>query len=87
MEKYADINVSELDGGCDITLTALDGMMFEDGSTTMTLHLRSDHGPRIGERVMVGRTLVKVLEKRYDQDGRLMLLDEDTKAWFAWEGR
>ena len=87
MVEYVTTKINELENGCDIEITTVDGMTFEDGSTSVTLHVRGSHGPRIGERVMVGRVLVKVLEKRYDQEGRLMLLDEDTKAWFAWEGR
>ena len=83
---FARFSTTPVQGGCDITVEALHGMTFENGDTSLTLRLRRNHGPRVGERVMVGRTLVKVLEKRYDQAGNLMLLDEDTKAWFQWEG-
>ena len=71
-------------GGCDLTISALRGLTFEDGSTSMNLHLRKEHGPRIGERVMVNGVLVKVLDKRYGDNGSLLLLDEDTKAWHKW---
>lgn len=83
---FARFSTTPTNGGCDIVVEAVRGMTFEDGGTSVTLHLRKDHGPRVGERVMVGRTLVKVLDRRYDQSGNLMLLDEDTKAWHQWKG-
>ena len=72
------------DDGSTLVVSAKNGLMFEDGSKVKKLVLRSDYGPRIGERVMCGKTLVKVAQKRYDSDYRLMVMDEDTKAWFAW---
>lgn len=45
---------------------------------------RPKRGPRLGEREMVGGRLVKVLSKKYDHRGRLLVLDEDTGHWLVW---
>lgn len=71
-------------GGFDVVVGSKGPATTEHGEATVTLHFREDQGPRIGERVMVGRTLVKVAEKRFDQRGALQVMDEDTRAWFKW---
>lgn len=81
-----DVEEHLIEDGAAIVITAKHGLTFDDGSTTKEIVLRSDYGPRIGERVMCGKVLVKVLQKRYDSEHRVQLLDEDTRAWFIWEG-
>jgi len=71
--------------GSVLKITAMNGLTFEDGSTELEVALMNDHGPRVGERVMCGKTLVKVAQRRYDANQRLMVMDEDTKAWFIWD--
>lgn len=70
--------------GFDVVVGSKGSAKTEQGEATVTLHFRNDHGPRIGERVMIGRSLVKVADKRYDQSGAIHVLDEDTKAWHKW---
>lgn len=81
---YALFTTIPRDGGFDVIVGARGRARTEDGESTVTIHFREGHGPRIGERVMVGRRLVKVADRRYDQTGRLQLLDEDTGTWEPW---
>ena len=71
--------------GAEITVECKDGFRFADtGEASKTLSLvRKKREPRPGQRVMVDGRLVKVLKTKRDQ-GRLMLLDEDTKGWIVW---
>lgn len=73
--------------GAEVIIECKDGMRFaDDDSVTKTVALvRRRREPRPGQRVMVGGRLIKVLKTKYDHDGRLVLLDEDTKGWFIWD--
>lgn len=82
-----DIEEHMLENGSAIVITAKNGLAFDDGSRTCEILLTDDYGPRIGERVMCGDVLVKVAQKRRSEDRRLWLMDEDTRAWFRYEGR
>lgn len=78
---HATIEEYISDGGSDIVLRAAEGMTFEDGSTEMVLHVRADHGPKIGDTVVIrGRTFT-VADRRYSSDHTLWVMDEDTRAW------
>ena len=86
---YALITTVPRDGGFDVVVSfeAKDREAVratEGGERSATIRFREDHGPRIGERVMIGRSLVKVADKRYDQSGAIHVLDEDTRAWHKW---
>lgn len=54
---------------------------------TVKIRLRKSRGPRIGERVMCGRVLVEVKDKRWTENGTLMLNDSITGGWYAWEDK
>ena len=82
--EHARVTTIPREDGFDVVVGSVHGLKTEGGESTVTLHFRNDHGPRIGERVMIGRSLVKVADKRHDQKGGLQLLDEDTRAWFPW---
>ena len=70
--------------GAEVIVECKDGFRFTDGETSKTLSLvRKKREPRPGQRVMVDGRLVKVLRTKRDQ-GRLLLLDEDTKGWVVW---
>lgn len=81
------IEVTRVDGGVDITVTAEDGHLVDaigqsvEQGGSITLHVRDYDVPRDGSRVMAGGRLVKVCDRRYGQGGRLWLLDEDTRVW------
>ena len=72
------------DGGI-LEIKTRHGLMFEDGSTVKEIVAGKNMEPRIGEMVRCGSILVKVSHKRYDSNGRLWLMDEDTRAWFRWQ--
>jgi len=84
--KNFDIEEHILEDGAVLVITAKYGLTFDDGSTIREIVVKNDYGPRIGERVMCGKTLIKVAQKRYDSEHRLQLFDEDTHAWFIWDG-
>jgi hypothetical protein len=82
------ITVENVNGGVNVTIEATDGMKIDliDQTTQqtdrITLHIRDFEVPRIGSRVKVSDgTMVKVLSLRYDGDGHLWVLDEDTRVW------
>ena len=86
------ITATQVAGGYDVEISATDGHRIfpqaeisADG-TRCTLHVRDYAAPRIGQRVCVHRMLVKVADVRFDQSGRLMVMDEDTRAWLPLEG-
>lgn len=83
--KYV-LKESETEGGVFLTITAVDGLTFEDGTVTKTLAILEDHGPKVGQRVMCGRQLIKVKQRWYDEYHNLWLMDEDTKATYKWIG-
>lgn len=82
--EHARVTTIPREDGFDVVVGSVHGLKTEGGESTVTLHFRNDHGPRIGERVMIGRSLVKVADRRYDQSGAIHVLDEDTKAWHKW---
>jgi hypothetical protein len=51
----------------------------------VTIHVRKDAGPRIGQRVMVGKRLVEVAERRWTSKGTLQIRCADTGAWMEVE--
>ena len=82
---YALITTIPREGGFDLVVSSNSRATTEDGNKSVTVRFREDHGPRIGERVMMAGRLVKVAEKRFDSAGRIMVMDEDTHAWMPWE--
>ena len=82
--EHARVTTIPREDGFDVVVGSVHGLKTEGGESTVTLRFRDDHGPRIGERVLIGHTLVKVADKRYDQSGALHVMDEDTKAWMRW---
>lgn len=91
MNAFASFTTTPVPGGADVTVEARRGYLVMPEADVLgdevVIHLRKDMGPRVGERVKVGRRLVKVKDRRIDSGGRLMLLDEDDGAWYAWEAR
>ena len=74
-------------GGADVRLTPRRGHVVmpevEVDAGEVIIHVRRDAGPRIGQRVMVGKRLVEVKARRWDNHGRLQVLDSITGAWLA----
>ncbi len=85
LNEHVRVTTREVPGGIDIVIESRNGMKFSDGLVEKVLRLRSDHGPRIGATVRVGRTTIRVADRRHDEAGRLWLMDEDTRAWGLYE--
>lgn len=81
---HALVTTIPRDGGFDVVVSSNGGATTEDGQRTVTVRFREDHGPRVGERVMLRGRLVKVADKRWDQAGRLQVFDEDLRVWEPW---
>lgn len=82
--EHARVTTIPRKNGFDVVVGSVRGLKTENGDSTVTIRFREDHGPRIGERVMVNGRLVKIADKRWDQAGALHVMDEDTRAWLAW---
>lgn len=53
-------------------------------SGRVTVRIRRDAGPRIGDTVMVNRRAIVVADRRWDTRGHLQLRDADTGTWEEW---
>lgn len=81
MIHYA-VTEEETDDGVDLTIECGGAALVEQiDKGTVVVRLRNGDGPRIGERIMRHGRLIKVADKRYDDDAKLWVMDEDTKAW------
>ena len=66
-------------------IEGLNHLIFPNGEDKTTIHLRKNAGPRIGQGVMIQGRFVKVKDKRYNNTGRIEVLDEYTRTWFVYE--
>lgn len=82
-----EVEHREVAGGADVFIRAKAGhvLLVEDTGGTVTVRVRRTEGPRLGERIIVHNMLVKVADRRYDEQGRLWVMDEDTGAWMVVE--
>ena len=89
MNAFIQCATSPAPGGADVTVTTRRGYIVvpevEVDTGEVIIHVRKDAGPRVGESVMVGKRHVKVAKRRYDNYGRLQVMDADTGAWVAME--
>lgn len=89
MNAHVRVETRPCTGGADVTITARRGFAtmpeVEVDGDSVTIHVRKDAGPRIGESIMVGRRHVIVAGRRWDSRGGLQVLDEDTGTWMAVE--
>ena len=82
MMQYAVTEV-ETDEGVDLTIECDGAALIEQiDKGTVVVRLRNGDGPRIGERFMCHGRLIKVADKRYDDNAKLWVMDEDTLAWY-----
>lgn len=88
MNAFARFETAPVKGGADIRIVARGNhaIMPEIDADTgeVILRLRKEVGPLPGRRVMVGKRLVKVKDRRYDHKGNLQLMDEDG-AWVLFD--
>ena len=85
MNAFAQFTTTPVNGGADIVIEPRRGYIFvpevDHDSGQVTIRVRKDAGPRLGERIMVGKRLVEVAERRWTSKGTLQVRDSDTGAW------
>lgn len=85
MNAHIRVTTTPVNGGADVVIEPRRGYVIvpevdvETGAAT--LRIRKDAGPRIGQRIMVGKRLVEVTERRWTPKGTLQIRDADTGAW------
>lgn len=88
LDRHAKVEVTPVPKGADVVIRPRDGYVVVpevDADTGRAIvRVRREVGPRIGQRVKVGGTLIEVAERRYDSTGRLMLHDALTGGWHPW---
>lgn len=87
MNRFIQLETTPTSGGAVIRVAARGDFIFapevDHDSGEVTIHVRKDAGPRIGETLMVGKRHIIVAKRRYDPYGRLQVMDADTGAWYA----
>ncbi len=85
MNAFVIVETRPCAGGADVTVTARRGFAtmpeVEMDGDSVTIHVRKDAGPRVGESVMVGKRHVKVAERRWTSKGTLQVRDADSGVW------
>lgn len=79
---FVRVTTEPVADGAIVTVECQNGMCLPDGSKSTQIDIVRDKLPRPGQRVMVGKRLVKV--SKVDRIGR-RILDEDTKEWIPWQ--
>ena len=82
---YVRVTTTPVNGGADVVIEGLNHLIFPDGEDKTTLHLRKHARPRIGQELMIQGKFVKVKAKRFNNTGRIEVLDEYTGTWFVYE--
>lgn len=89
MNAFAQFTTTPVAGGADIVIEPRRGQIvmqeIDHDSGSVTIRVRKDAGPRIGQRVMVGKRLVEVAERRWTSKGTLQVRDSDTGVWMEVE--
>ena len=89
MNAFARFTTTPVNSGADIVIEPRRGYIFvpeiDHDSGQVTIRVRKDAGPRIGQRVMVGKRLVEVAERRWTSKGTLQIRCADTGVWMEVE--
>jgi hypothetical protein len=85
MNAFITTTTTPVNGGADVTIEPRRGYIFvpevDHDTGSVTVRTRKDAGPRLGERIMVGKRLVEVAERRWTSKGTLQVRDSITGAW------
>ena len=85
MNAFVIVETRPCAGGADVTVTARRGFAtmpeVEMDGNSVTVHIRKDAGPRVGETLMVGKRHVTVAERRWTPSGKLQVRDADSGVW------
>ncbi len=79
---FVRVTTQPIVDGAIVTVECQDGMCLPGGSKSAQIVVVRDKLPRPGQRVMVGKRLVKV--SKVDRIGK-RILDEDTREWIPWQ--
>ena len=89
MNAFAQFTTTPVNGGADIVIEPRRGYVsmpeVDHDSGSVTIRTRKDAGPRLGERIMVGKRLVEVAERRWTPKGTLQIRCADTGVWMEVE--
>jgi hypothetical protein len=89
MNAFITTTTTPVNGGADIVIEPRRGYIFvpevDHDTGSVTVRTRKDAGPRIGQRVMVGKRLVEVAERRWTSKGTLQIRCADTGVWMEVE--
>ena len=89
MNAFVSVTTTPVNGGADIVIEPRRGYIFvpevDHDTGSVTVRTRKDAGPRIGQRIMVGKRLVEVAERRWTSKGTLQIRCADTGAWMEVE--
>lgn len=72
-------------GGAEVRITPrrnhviMPEVEVEDGE--VIIHIRKDAGPHIGEVLSIGKRHIIVGGRRFDNHGRMQVMDADTHVW------
>lgn len=87
MNAFVQVATTPVHGGADVRVSARRGYVIvpevEQDAGEVTVHVRRDSGPHIGDTLMVGKRHVTVAKRRWDPHGRLQVMDEDSGIWVA----
>ena len=89
MNAFVQVETMPVPGGADVRVTPRRGFVVmpeigtKDGD--VTIRVRKDAGPRVGQTVMIGKRHIVVAARRWDTHGRLQLRDEDDGVWYVYD--
>lgn len=86
MNAFVQVETTPIAGGAEVCVIARRGYIVApevDVDGSVTIHVRKDAGPRVGETLMVGKRHVTVAERRWTANGKLQVRDADSGVWVA----
>jgi hypothetical protein len=84
MNAFVQVETTPVAGGAEVRVVPRRGYVVApevDVDGSVTIHVRKDAGPRVGESVMVGKRHVVVAERRWTSKGLLQIRDADSGVW------
>ena len=89
MNAFIQVETTPIAGGAEVRVIARRGYIVapevDVDSGDVTIHIRKDAGPRVGETLMVGKRHVTVAERRWTPKGMLQVRDADSGVWVAMD--
>lgn len=83
--RYFKVEELITDNGAFLVIKTKRDLVLEDGTSETTLFASAKKEPKLGDAVTCGNRLVRIADRRRDQNGALWLMDEDTRTWSKWD--